>query len=78
MQEEVDDQAGIVLIHGFGSGVFAWRNIIDRLALRARCRVYAFDRPGFGRVSSFSQTFIFNTLASASGLEILLLTNTPA
>lgn len=39
---------GIVLIHGYGSGVFAWRHIMWPLARKARCRVVAFDRPAFG------------------------------
>ena len=39
---------GIVLVHGFGGGVFAWRHIMEDLALQCQCRVVAFDRPGFG------------------------------
>ena len=39
---------GIVLVHGFGGGVFAWRHIMEDLALQCQCRVIAFDRPGFG------------------------------
>jgi pimeloyl-ACP methyl ester carboxylesterase len=39
---------GIVLIHGYGSGVFAWRHIMWPLARATGCRVLAFDRPAFG------------------------------
>lgn len=42
---------GIVLIHGYGSGVFAWRHIMWPLARKARCRVIAFDRPAFGALA---------------------------
>jgi pimeloyl-ACP methyl ester carboxylesterase len=38
----------IVLIHGFGAGVFCWRHIMEALAMQCHCRVVAFDRPGFG------------------------------
>ena len=48
LQVERDPDAGIVLIHGFGAGTFAWRHIMSKLAQQAQCRVYAFDRPGFG------------------------------
>jgi hypothetical protein len=39
---------GIVLIHGFGGGVFAWRHLLQPLADAVGVRVVAFDRPGFG------------------------------
>lgn len=39
---------GIVLVHGFGGGVFAWRHVMEALALQCQCRVVAFDRPAFG------------------------------
>lgn len=42
------EQQGIVLVHGFGAGVFAWRHIMQPLAQKCGCRVIAFDRPGFG------------------------------
>lgn len=47
-QEERDPAAAIVLIHGFGGGAFAWRLLVADLAEKSKCRVYAFDRPGFG------------------------------
>ncbi len=39
---------GILLVHGFGGGVFAWRHVMEALALQCQCRVVAFDRPAFG------------------------------
>ncbi|KAK9811616.1 hypothetical protein WJX72_007022 [[Myrmecia] bisecta] len=42
---------GVVLIHGFGGGVFAWRHIMPALAQHCNCRVVAFDRPAFGLTS---------------------------
>ena len=41
----------IILIHGFGSGLFAWRNCMQPLADASKARVVAFDRPGFGLTS---------------------------
>jgi len=42
---------GVVLIHGFGGGVFSWRNIMQPLADACNMSVVAFDRPGFGLTS---------------------------
>ncbi|CAH8355996.1 unnamed protein product [Eruca vesicaria subsp. sativa] len=39
---------GVVLVHGFGGGVFSWRNVIGSLAHQLGCVVTAFDRPGWG------------------------------
>lgn len=39
---------GIVLVHGFGGGTFAWRHVGPQLAAETGCMVVAFDRPGFG------------------------------
>ena len=50
LQEERDGDVAVVLIHGFGAGCFAWRLIMPHLAQKLGCRVYAFDRPGFGAV----------------------------
>jgi pimeloyl-ACP methyl ester carboxylesterase len=36
----------LVLLHGFGSSLFSWREVIPRLA--QDYRVLAYDRPGFG------------------------------
>ncbi|KAK1282102.1 hypothetical protein QJS10_CPB22g01043 [Acorus calamus] len=42
---------GIVLIHGFGGGVFSWRHVMGELARQVGCTVVAFDRPGWGLTS---------------------------
>ncbi|KAL0732154.1 hypothetical protein Bca4012_028248 [Brassica carinata] len=41
-------QFGVVLVHGFGGGVFSWRNLMASLAHQLGCVVTAFDRPGWG------------------------------
>ncbi|XP_059303320.1 uncharacterized protein LOC132055485 [Lycium ferocissimum] len=48
---EGNDQFGIVLVHGFGGGVFSWRNVMGVLAQQVGCAVTAFDRPGWGLTS---------------------------
>lgn len=40
--------SALVLIHGFGAGVFAWRRVGPALAAAHGVRVVALDRPGFG------------------------------
>ena len=42
---------GIVLVHGFGGGVFSWRHVMGVLARQIGCTVAAFDRPGWGLTS---------------------------
>jgi len=39
----------VILLHGFGASTFSWRDTLAGLA--ERCRVVAFDRPGFGLTS---------------------------
>ncbi|CAH2067988.1 unnamed protein product [Thlaspi arvense] len=41
-------QFGVVLVHGFGGGVFSWRHVMASLAHQLGCVVTAFDRPGWG------------------------------
>lgn len=41
----------VVLIHGFGGGVFSWRHVMSVLARQVDCTVVAFDRPGWGLTS---------------------------
>lgn len=48
---EKNGQFGIVLVHGFGGGVFAWRHVLGPLAQQVGCAVVAFDRPGWGLTS---------------------------
>mmetsp|Transcript_18106 Transcript_18106/g.38963 ORF Transcript_18106/g.38963 Transcript_18106/m.38963 type:complete len:770 (+) Transcript_18106:366-2675(+) len=45
------ESVGIVLVHGFGGGVFAWRHVMEPLSMQCQCRVIAFDRPAFGLTS---------------------------
>ncbi|KAJ6822254.1 uncharacterized protein M6B38_388465 [Iris pallida] len=45
----------VVLIHGFGGGVFSWRHVMGVLARQIGCRVVAFDRPGWGLTSRLSR-----------------------
>ncbi|KAL8469052.1 hypothetical protein ACS0TY_032040 [Phlomoides rotata] len=48
---EANEQFGIVLVHGFGGGVFSWRKVMGTLARQTGCAVSAFDRPGWGLTS---------------------------
>ncbi|CAI9753668.1 unnamed protein product [Fraxinus pennsylvanica] len=48
---EANGHFGIVLVHGFGGGVFSWRNLMSILAKQVGCTVVAFDRPGWGLTS---------------------------
>ncbi|KAL6568087.1 hypothetical protein OROHE_003771 [Orobanche hederae] len=48
---EANNQFGIVLVHGFGGGVFSWRNVMGVLVRQIGCAVTAFDRPGWGLTS---------------------------
>ncbi|XP_078153399.1 uncharacterized protein LOC144548567 [Carex rostrata] len=42
---------GVVLVHGFGGGVFSWRHVSGVLARQLGVTVVAFDRPGWGLTS---------------------------
>ncbi|KAL8520475.1 hypothetical protein ACS0TY_011117 [Phlomoides rotata] len=48
---EANEQFGIILVHGFGGGVFSWRKVMGTLARKTGCAVSAFDRPGWGLTS---------------------------
>ncbi|KAJ8756139.1 hypothetical protein K2173_024686 [Erythroxylum novogranatense] len=48
---EENDDFGIILVHGFGGGVFSWRHVMGVLARQVGCKVAAFDRPGWGLTS---------------------------
>ncbi|KAH8514309.1 hypothetical protein H0E87_007220 [Populus deltoides] len=48
---EENSQLGIVLVHGFGGGVFSWRHVMGVLCQQVGCKVAAFDRPGWGLTS---------------------------
>lgn len=49
-QQDADGSGrfGLVLVHGFGGGVFSWRHVMASLAHQLGCVVTAFDRPGWG------------------------------
>ncbi len=46
-----EKDTGVVLLHGFGGGVFSWRHVMGSIAREVGCRVVAFDRPGWGLTS---------------------------
>lgn len=48
---EVHGEFGIVLVHGFGGGIFSWRHVMGELCRHVSCIVAAFDRPGWGLTS---------------------------
>lgn len=48
---ERNGNVGVVLVHGFGGGVFSWRHVMGDLSLQLGCRVVAYDRPGWGLTS---------------------------
>ncbi|KAI3737590.1 hypothetical protein L2E82_27598 [Cichorium intybus] len=48
---DVNGQFGIVLVHGFGGGVFSWRHVMGVLSRQVNCVVASFDRPGWGLTS---------------------------
>ncbi|XP_031488302.1 uncharacterized protein LOC116256177 [Nymphaea colorata] len=51
LQKVANGVCGIVLVHGFGGGVFSWRHVMGPLARQTKCVVSAFDRPGWGLTS---------------------------
>lgn len=48
---EINGQFGVVLVHGFGGGVFSWRHVMAVLSRQVNCIVASFDRPGWGLTS---------------------------
>lgn len=42
---------GVILVHGFGGGIFSWRHVMGVLSRQIGCPVAAFDRPGWGLTS---------------------------
>ena len=69
------DGPAILLLHGFPSSTFDWRHVIPLLA--ERCRVVAFDFPGYGlsakpldaSYSLFGQADVAAAVAALSGIE---------
>lgn len=69
------EDSGVMLIHGYGSGVFAWRHIMQPLSTHCGCRVLAFDRPAFGLTSRIQPPPGFDSpysMRSAAKLAVLL------
>lgn len=62
----------VVLVHGFGGGVFAWRHVMEPLAMQCQCRVVAFDRPAFGLTSRPRVSGDINHYQVSSQAELVL------
>lgn len=74
---ENNGQFGIVLVHGFGGGVFSWRHVMGVLARQTGCRVAAYDRPGWGltsrlRAEDWEEKELPNPYKLESQVELLL------
>ncbi|XP_023004191.1 uncharacterized protein LOC111497593 [Cucurbita maxima] len=74
---ESNGQFGIVLVHGFGGGVFSWRHVMGVLARQTGCRVAAYDRPGWGltsrlRAEDWEERQLPNPYKLDSQVELLL------
>ena len=60
----------LLLLHGFGGGVFSWRKVTAPLAQQAR--VIAFDRPGFGLSERPTVTKAQNPYTAAAQVTLSL------
>ncbi|GAA0167418.1 serine protease [Lithospermum erythrorhizon] len=74
---EANGQFGIVLVHGFGGGVFSWRNVVGVLAQQTGCAVVAFDRPGWGLTSrprrkDWEENQLYNPYKLESQVDLLI------
>ncbi|KAL6996545.1 hypothetical protein U1Q18_006679 [Sarracenia purpurea var. burkii] len=74
---EANEQTGIVLVHGFGGGVFSWRHVMGVLARQLGCTVVAFDRPGWGltlrpRQKDWEENQLPNPYKLESQVDLLL------
>ncbi|XP_057460136.1 uncharacterized protein LOC130750571 [Actinidia eriantha] len=74
---EANGQIGIVLVHGFGGGVFSWRHVMGVLARQVGCTVAAFDRPGWGltsrpRQKDWEENLLPNPYKLESQVDLLL------
>ncbi|XP_038899730.1 uncharacterized protein LOC120086971 isoform X1 [Benincasa hispida] len=74
---ENNGQFGIILVHGFGGGVFSWRHVMGVLARQTGCRVAAYDRPGWGltsrlRAEDWEEKELPNPYKLESQVELLL------
>ncbi|KAK9069770.1 hypothetical protein SSX86_010166 [Deinandra increscens subsp. villosa] len=48
---DLSGKFGVVLVHGFGGGVFSWRHVMAVISRQVNCVVASFDRPGWGLTS---------------------------
>ncbi|XP_023548682.1 uncharacterized protein LOC111807268 isoform X1 [Cucurbita pepo subsp. pepo] len=74
---ENNGQFGIVLVHGFGGGVFSWRHVMGVLARQTGFTVAAYDRPGWGltsrlRAEDWEEKELPNPYKLESQVELLL------
>ncbi|KAF8086874.1 hypothetical protein N665_0609s0006 [Sinapis alba] len=70
-------QFGVVLVHGFGGGVFSWRHVMGPLAHELGCVVTAFDRPGWGltarpHINDLEERQLLNPYTLENQVEMLL------
>ncbi|CAH8353845.1 unnamed protein product [Eruca vesicaria subsp. sativa] len=70
-------QFGVVLVHGFGGGVFSWRHVMSPLANELGCVVTAFDRPGWGltarpHINDLEERQLLNPYTLENQVEMLL------
>ncbi|XP_068652198.1 uncharacterized protein [Aristolochia californica] len=76
LKDRESGKFGIVLIHGFGGGVFSWRHVMGPLARRVGCTVAAFDRPGWGLTSrpqrEWEEKQLSNPYTVESQVDLLL------
>ncbi|XP_010542271.1 PREDICTED: uncharacterized protein LOC104815542 isoform X2 [Tarenaya hassleriana] len=63
---------GVVLVHGFGGGVFQWRHVMGELSQQLCCPVAAFDRPGWGLTSRLFRKDLPNPYMLESQVDLLL------
>lgn len=75
--EESGGRFGVVLVHGFGGGVFSWRHVMSPLAHELGCAVTAFDRPGWGltarpHINDLEQRQLLNPYTLENQVEMLL------
>lgn len=68
---------GVVLVHGFGGGIFSWRHVMKILARQLGCNVVAFDRPGWGlsarpRRADWERNGLLNPYKLETQVDLLL------
>jgi pimeloyl-ACP methyl ester carboxylesterase len=68
-QTAAAEGCAIVLVHGFGGGTFAWRQVLQPLATAAGMRVVAFDRTGFGKSGGLLQTRVSTAVSQLPAVQ---------